>query len=82
MTPTRGVMENTLAAAEAAVAENFAIECDVQLSRDEQVFVFHDDTLDRLTDATGALIEKSAAEIRQARILPSPAAGRRWQKAG
>ena len=48
--------------------ENFAIECDVQLSRDEEVFVFHDDTLDRLTDATGALIEKSAAEIRRARI--------------
>ncbi len=66
--PAKGVVENTLAAAEAAVAQDFAIECDVQLSRDEEVFVFHDDTLDRLTDATGALIEKSAAEIRKARI--------------
>ena len=65
---SRGVIENTLAAAEAAVAGNFAIECDVQLSRDEEVFVFHDDTLDRLTDAAGTLIEKNAAEIRQARI--------------
>ena len=65
----RGVIENTLAAAEAAAGENFAIECDVQLSRDEEVFVFHDDTLDRLTDATGALIEKSAAAVRRARLL-------------
>ena len=67
-----GVIENTLAAAEAAVARNFAIECDVQLSRDEEVFVFHDDTLDRLTDATGLLIEKSAAEVRRARIAGAP----------
>ena len=68
----RGVIENTLAAAEAAVGENFAIECDVQLSADEEVFVFHDDTLDRLTDATGAVIGKSAAEILQARIVSRP----------
>jgi len=64
-----GVFENTLAAAEAAIAEDFAIECDVQLSRDEEIFVFHDDILDRLTDATGALTGKSAAEIGWARIL-------------
>lgn len=64
-----GVVENTLAAAEAAIAARFAIECDVQLSRDEEVFVFHDDTLERLTDASGALSAKNAAEIREARIL-------------
>jgi glycerophosphoryl diester phosphodiesterase len=66
-----GVIENTLAAAEAAIAGNFSIECDVQLSRDEEVFVFHDDTLDRLTDATGPLIGKSAVEIRKASLLPA-----------
>ena len=67
----KGVIENTLAAAEAAIAENFAIECDVQMSADGEVFVFHDDTLDRLTDATGLVIDKSAAEIRRARIAGS-----------
>ena len=46
------MIENTLAAAEAAIAAGFAIECDVQMSADEEIFVFHDDTLDRLTDAT------------------------------
>ncbi len=65
----RGVIENTLAAAEAAIAGGFAIECDVQISADGEVFVFHDATLDRLTDARGALIETSAAQIRSARIV-------------
>jgi glycerophosphoryl diester phosphodiesterase len=63
-----GVIENTLAAAEAAIAGGFAIECDVQLSADEEVFVFHDETLDRLTDVEGPLIEIPAGEIRRARF--------------
>ncbi len=64
-----GVIENTLQAAEAAIASGFAIECDIQISADREVFVFHDDTLDRLTDAKGALMEMSAAAIRKARIV-------------
>jgi glycerophosphoryl diester phosphodiesterase len=63
-----GTIENTIAAAEAAITAGFAIECDVQMSRDGEVFVFHDETLDRLTDMSGAFIERSAAEIRRARI--------------
>ncbi len=51
------------------MAARFAIECDVQMSRDGEVFVFHDDTLDRMTDASGLLVEKSAAEIRGASLL-------------
>jgi len=68
-----GVIENTLQAAEAAIAGGFAIECDIQMSADREVFVFHDDTLDRLTDAMGALIKMSAAAIRRARIVSAPA---------
>ncbi len=64
----RGVIENTLGAARAAIEAGFAIECDVQMSADGQVFVFHDDALDRLTDRKGALIDKSAAEIAEACI--------------
>ena len=67
----KGVIENTLAAAEAAITESFAIECDVQASADGEVFVFHDDSLDRLTDQSGALVEKGSAEIRRARIAGS-----------
>jgi len=63
-----GVIENTLQAAEAAVAGGFAIECDIQMSADGEAFVFHDDTLDRLTDASGPFIGKSAEAIRRARL--------------
>jgi glycerophosphoryl diester phosphodiesterase len=64
----KGVIENTLSAAEAAIASGFAIECDIQLSADGEAIVFHDETLDRLTDATGPLSALSAAEIAKVRI--------------
>jgi glycerophosphoryl diester phosphodiesterase len=66
-----GVIENTLRAAEAAVAGGFAIECDIQLSADGEVFVFHDETLERLTHASGPLSALSAAEIAQVRVRGS-----------
>lgn len=46
--------ENTLAAFRRAVAMGAAmIELDVQLSRDREVVVIHDDTVDRTTDGRG-----------------------------
>ena len=44
----QGVVENSLGAARAAFAKGYAMECDLRLSRDGKVFVFHDDGLDRL----------------------------------
>jgi glycerophosphoryl diester phosphodiesterase len=58
-----GRIENTLAAAEAALAKNFAIECDLQPTADGRVVVFHDDTLDRLTAATGPVRARTVAEL-------------------
>lgn len=49
-----GLVENGLSAFDAAMAGGFGIECDVQLSRDGVPYVFHDDTLDRLTAHHGA----------------------------
>ena len=63
--PAMGIVENTLAAAGAAIARAISIECDVQLSADGEAFVFHDATLDRLTHASGALSALSAHEIGQ-----------------
>ena len=40
------------------------------MSADGEIFVFHDEALDRLTDASGLLIEKTAAEIKRVRITP------------
>src|SRR5881392_1365342 len=59
-----GRIENTLSAAEAAIAANFAIECDLQLSVDGEAVVFHDDTLDRLTaTAAGPVRARPLAEL-------------------
>jgi glycerophosphoryl diester phosphodiesterase len=62
----KGVVENTLGAAEAAMRAGLAIECDVQLTRDGEAMVFHDAKLDRLTRARGALIERTVVEIQAA----------------
>jgi glycerophosphoryl diester phosphodiesterase len=66
-------IENTLPAAEAAIAHNFAIECDLQRTSDDRVVVFHDDTLDRLTNLTGEIEHKTLAEVRGARFKDSDA---------
>lgn len=58
-----GVIENSLSAAEAAIAGGFGIECDVQLSADGEAMVFHDFVLDRLTAETGLVNERSAQAL-------------------
>lgn len=56
--------ENTLAAFDHAASLGVdAFECDVHLSRDGEVVVIHDPTLDRTTDATGPVIARTAAEL-------------------
>jgi glycerophosphoryl diester phosphodiesterase len=65
---TRGIIENMPAAAEAAAKANFAIECDIQLTSDGEAMVHHDDALGRLTEGSGALLGKTAAELRAVRF--------------
>jgi glycerophosphoryl diester phosphodiesterase len=60
----RGIIENMPAAAQAAVAGNFSIECDIQLTSDGEAMVHHDDGLGRLTEGSGALLGKTAAELK------------------
>ena len=57
---SKGVIENTAPAFAAAIAGDYAIECDLQLSRDGEAMVFHDDTLDRVTEASGPVKALSA----------------------
>ncbi|HZP19482.1 MAG TPA: glycerophosphodiester phosphodiesterase family protein [Bauldia sp.] len=64
----RGRVENTLAAARAAIERNYAIECDLVLSADGVPVVFHDDTLDRLTEASGRIGERTLAELQAIRL--------------
>src|SRR5256885_6742074 len=60
-----GVIENTPSAFAAAVAGNYAIECDLQLSADDDAMVFHDDTLERLTRGSGRVDAMPAAALKR-----------------
>jgi glycerophosphoryl diester phosphodiesterase len=58
-----GIIENTAPAFAGAIAGAYAIECDVQVSADGEAMVFHDDTLDRLTTASGPVAGRKAADL-------------------
>ena len=51
-------------AVQAAIAGNFSIEVDIQLSADGEAMVHHDHALGRLTEANGELVERTAAELK------------------
>lgn len=59
-----GIVENTMAAFEAAMNGNYAIECDLQLSRDGEAMVFHDRTLDRVTLSSGRVDAFTAGQLK------------------
>ena len=63
-----GVVENTASAFAAAIAGDYAIECDLQITRDSEAVVFHDDTLERLTEGKGPVKNSTAAEMKQLKI--------------
>ncbi|QQA45044.1 glycerophosphodiester phosphodiesterase family protein [Pelagovum pacificum] len=58
-----GRPENSLAAIRAATARDLPVEIDVQLTADGEAVVFHDDRLDRLTDETGPVRERTVADL-------------------
>jgi glycerophosphoryl diester phosphodiesterase len=60
-----GVIENTPSAFAAAVAANYAIECDLQISSDGEAMVHHDDALGRLTEGAGRLDQTTSAELKR-----------------
>jgi glycerophosphoryl diester phosphodiesterase len=60
---TRGIIENSASAIEAAIAKTYAIEVDLQCARDRVPVVFHDERLDRLTDANGAVADHDVREL-------------------
>lgn len=64
-----GVPENSLDAARAAIAAGMGIECDVQRSRDDHPFVFHDWELERLTDGAGPTWDLDAEHLERLSLL-------------
>lgn len=68
---TKGVVENSRSAFALAIEHGFGIELDVQLSRDGHAMVFHDRGLSRLTNETGAVRRRTAAELGQIKLKNS-----------
>lgn len=61
----KGIPENSIAAFKRAVEYGFGIEFDIHLTKDGQIVVFHDDTVDRMTEGTGKVVDKTLAELRE-----------------
>ena len=59
------VAENSITAFERASAKGYGMELDVQLSKDGQVVVFHDDTLNRVCGVDSRVDEKTYDELKK-----------------
>jgi glycerophosphoryl diester phosphodiesterase len=68
---TQGRPENSRAAIHAAIAANYGIEIDLQLSADAVPMVFHDYDLKRLTGVSGAVSLRTARELADIRLSGS-----------
>ncbi|MBB6465108.1 glycerophosphodiester phosphodiesterase [Aminobacter carboxidus] len=60
--------ENTLSAFERAAQRGYAIECDVHLTANGDVAVFHDDVLNRLTGTDGFIWQRTTRELAALRV--------------
>ena len=63
-------IENTMEAFENAINMGFKIiETDIQITKDKKLVVFHDLTLDRLTNTKGLVKDKTWNELKKIKIL-------------
>ena len=63
--------ENSLAAFRKAVDEGYGIELDVQMTADDRLVVFHDDTLERMCGIDRMLTECTYEELKRFRLKKS-----------
>ncbi|MFL5259765.1 MAG: glycerophosphodiester phosphodiesterase family protein [Hyphomicrobiales bacterium] len=59
-----GAVENTATAFARAIERGYPIECDLQITAEGEAVVFHDDTVDRLTEGSGFIRDKTLSELR------------------
>lgn len=64
----KSVPENSLPAFDKAASAGYGIELDVQLSKDGQVVVFHDDDLNRVCGDTRRVDEVDYAELKEMKL--------------
>lgn len=65
----RGIPENSLPAFKKAVDQGFAIELDVHLTKDQEIVVFHDDTLKRMCQLDRPVESMTYEELSRFRLL-------------
>ncbi len=65
----KGIPENSLSAFKKAVEKGYMIENDIHITADNEVVVFHDDTLKRMCGVDGTVEEKTLAELKELRLL-------------
>ncbi len=63
-----GTPENSLAAFRKAVNAGFAVECDIHLTADGEVVVFHDSDLHRVCGVDGTVETMTLAKLRECRL--------------
>ena len=63
------IPENSLLAFKNAVERNYGIELDITISKDNQIVVFHDDTLDRLCNVNGNIEEFDYAYLKSLNLF-------------
>ncbi len=63
--------ENSIAAFRKAVEAGYGIELDIQLTKDKEVVVFHDFTLERVCGAKGKVCDYTYEELQQFRLYGS-----------
>ena len=65
---TKDIPENSLSAFENALKNNYAIELDVQFTKDKEVVVFHDENLKRITNDTRNIEDVTYDELKNLRL--------------
>jgi len=60
----KGIVENSASAVKAAMGKGYAIEVDLRATAGNMPVVFHDATLDRLTEEKGPVAAREAADLR------------------
>ncbi len=66
-----GIPENSMSAFSRAKAAGHGVELDVQVSFDGSAMVFHDETLERLTDFEGPISNLTSARLRDVKLKNS-----------
>ena len=68
----KGIIENSASAVSAAMGKGLGVEVDLQCAAGHMPIVFHDATLDRLTDERGAVAARTAEALSAIPLRNSP----------